>query len=226
MIDHQEELVNLRKSIKQLQIALVILLGFVLGLAVWNKPAVVAHADSIPDVVTAKQFVVVDAAGNQSVVIGPVPGLNTEGLNAGADFRGLAVFTADHTPVASLGLGIPRDATQGALSLHYAELFLQSEDGKSTQAYIRSFSGPDPYPSTRLHLASQGPAYGSLPAYNAAIDDTASRNGILRTLTESGSVGGRNVGASSTLEVTLNNGSTGLINCPATSGNSNCGPVH
>jgi hypothetical protein len=43
------------------------------GLSLWHMTSAVAHADSIPDQITTKRFVIVDNSGNEVVTLGQRP---------------------------------------------------------------------------------------------------------------------------------------------------------
>ena len=218
MTDHEAELQLLRTSVRRLWSVVLIMFCAFMSLAALSIRGGRVHADSVPSVLTAKQFVVVDDAGNQSIIIGSVPGLNSQKLSEGADFRGLVIFTSDHTPVASLGLGTPHPPAQGADGLHYSELFLQSEDGKSAQAVIRTF-GPGMQSSTRLHFSNSfGGSTGILDAF--ATNGGTSFVGLTGF---GSSIGGGPSTAQSSVVANFN-GVVGLRNCPPPTGN--CGPVH
>lgn len=223
MTDLEKEIKQLKKSVAQLRFILAAVSVVLGGCCAASRRAATVHAGLAPavtpDVITAKQFVVVDDAGNQSVVIGPIPGLNSQQLQAGADFRGLAVFGANNTPLASLGIGIPRPPESGSRALHYSELFLQSDNSTHNQAYIRAF-GSDNSSSTWLHLSNSSPNNPT----GGTMDALALPQGAGQVrVAGSGSVGGRATVAGSAINAAYN-GVPGITNCPPP--NAACEAVH
>jgi hypothetical protein len=141
MTEYDPKIQFLERSLKRLWVLVFLLIFSFAGFVSFGQHDVWVRADSIPPVITAKQFVVVDDSGNQSVVIGSFPDLNSP-LTNGAKFRGLTVLSTDHKQLASLGLGVPKDPPTSSLTTPYTEVFLQSPDGTSSQAALQNFGTP------------------------------------------------------------------------------------
>lgn len=225
MTDLEKEVRMLGNSVARLRIIIIVMICSFAAFLLFSRRTVSVHADGVPGIITAKQFVVVDANGNQTVIIGPVPGQNDQHFpNIGpVDYSGLAVFGPDHSLVASLGLAIPKQTapSSGIEAVHYTELYLQSDDGSSSKAYVRSFNGatgPNNFGKAELFLSNTD------SNTSESIEEFAGQGRGSVGISANGSVNNQGVITSSVLGTGIG-GPTGLQNCP-TSTTQNCTPWH
>ncbi len=218
----------LRSSLRKTQVLLGILALCTLVTTTRLLRERLVYADSPPAVITAKQFVVVDDSGNQTVVIGPISGQTDRHYpnSQPVDYRGVAIYSPSHVLVTSLGLATPTYKPGGGITtMSYSELFLQSKDNKTAQSYLRATdadTAPNAFTGMSelfLQTVPNSPSINVLGVDIAAAFDGASAN-----FQTGGRVGFQTMNSRTTLSTRFG-GPTGLVNCP-TSEHENCGPIH